>query len=78
VPEAKDQKLIELLGLNIRKHRIKKGFSQEWLSEQVDTSQVQISRIESGITSVSCLTLYKIGKALDVSLDDLFVEVKVS
>jgi len=68
----KDIQLQELLGNNIQRVRNLLGKSQEWLAEEVDTSQVQISRIESGTTNVSSVTLYKISRVLEVKIDNLF------
>jgi|AntRauTorckE5430_2_1112549.scaffolds.fasta_scaffold03685_4 transcriptional regulator with XRE-family HTH domain len=68
----KDIQLQELLGNNIQRVRNSLGKSQEWLAEEVDTSQVQISRIESGTTNVSSVTLYKISRVLEVKIDNLF------
>ena len=65
-------KTISTIAKNIKKHRKKKGLSQDKLSRLADISHATIIKIESGgIQSPTMDTAQKIAKALGVSLDDL-------
>jgi len=59
------------VGTNIRKIRELKGFSQEFMSQQLELSQRQFSRIENDETEVSLSKLERIGKILEVSLTQI-------
>lgn len=60
-----------LLGQNIKKLRIKKGFSQQELAELVNIDQRNMSNIECG-NNFPTKTLMKLANVLDVSLPELF------
>lgn len=62
--------LLLKLGLKIRYERMKKNLSQEDLAELVGLSPTSISSIETGISNLKFLSLYKIAKALDLNLGD--------
>lgn len=51
--------------------------TQKQLSELCDTEKANLSRIESGITNPTILTLLKMSKALQVDLVDFFIQQKV-
>lgn len=59
------------VGTNIRKLRELKGFSQEYMSQQLKLSQRQLSRIENNETDVSLTKLERIGEILEVSLTQI-------
>lgn len=64
-----------ILGQNIRKYRIEKGWSQKQLSDAVDMDRAEISRIENGDRgAMSCTMLKRFAKALGVSMDELMGE----
>ena len=73
----KSEKIFKEIGTNIRNIRITKGLSQFDLSIKVEGNidYTNISRIEQGRTNPTLLTLYRISKALDVPLIELFSEV---
>jgi DNA-binding XRE family transcriptional regulator len=52
----------------------RKWITQEQLAEQINTSQVMISRYVRGETIPSAIILRKIAKALDCSMDDFFYQ----
>jgi ribosome-binding protein aMBF1 (putative translation factor) len=52
----------------IIKERVKRGWSQTELAEAIGSRQPVISRLEQGNGNPSLLTLQKIAKALDLSL----------
>ena len=63
----------ELLALNIKILRKKRGLSQEKLAEAVSLSAQSISDIEGCRTWVSDKTVEKLAKALDVDVFQLFM-----
>ena len=64
-----------ILGQNIRKYRILKGWSQADLSNAVDVDRADISKYENGSKGVmSCSMLRRFAKALGVSMDALMDE----
>ncbi len=58
---------------NIRHYRMKKGWTQSMLADAIDVSHEFIRSLESekGKKSFSAFTVFRISKALGVSLDDL-------
>ncbi len=60
------------VGLNIRKYREKKGWSQEQLAFEADLHRAYIGQIERGEKNIGLINLEKIAKALNVGLNDLF------
>lgn len=59
--------------LALKLARVKKGWSQEKLSKESETSRVTISNIErKGIENIPVYTLRKIAKALDTTVQELF------
>ena len=61
-----------LLAENIKKHRNKRGWSQLYLSEQLDISANFLSEIETAKGWVSPLTLSKLANALEIEVFELF------
>lgn len=69
-PSEKSIKL--LIGQNVKKYRLEKGFSQAVLCYQTDIDISTLSRLERGGLNVTIQTLYKIGAHLDVPLEEFF------
>jgi len=67
----KEKFLIEL-GYRIKQIRSEKKMSQINLADKCDFEKASMSRIESGKTNSTILTLRKISKALDVEISELF------
>ncbi|MCT3945701.1 helix-turn-helix transcriptional regulator [Elizabethkingia anophelis] len=65
--------ILELVGKRIKELRIQKGISQVDLVARMDGNidSTNISRIESGRTNPTLLTLQRIANALEISLKDL-------
>ena len=64
-----------ILGQNIRKYRLKKGWSQKNLSDAVDIDRADISKYENGTRGeMGFKTLKKFAYALSVSVDNLLEE----
>jgi transcriptional regulator with XRE-family HTH domain len=59
------------VGQNIRKHRSKKGLSQEELAFEARLHRAYIGQIERGEKNVGLINLEKIAKALNISVDHL-------
>ena len=59
------------VGLNIRKYREKKGWSQEQLAFEADLHRAYIGQIERGEKNIGLINLEKIAKALNIELDNL-------
>jgi len=66
-----DQKLLANIGHRIRKIRSDKKMTQYELAILCEFEKASMSRIESGKTNATILTLHKISKALNVHLADL-------
>lgn len=63
--------LLTKLGARIKKVRTAKKISQNDLAIICNFEKASMSRIESGKTNVTLLTLQKISNALEVSIIDL-------
>lgn len=66
-----DVKFLAALGDRIKKLRLKKGIRQTELAMLCEFEKASMSRIESGKTNITVITLRKIGKALDVETAEL-------
>lgn len=69
--EEEERYLIKL-GANIKNIRIQKCVSQKDLAHACDFETPNMRRIEAGKTNPTTKTLFKIAKALDVTIIDLF------
>lgn len=66
------EKIKSKIGENLKKYRLKGGFSQESLAVQAGVTIHTISKIEAGATNdPRVLTLEKLVKILNVSVNDL-------
>ncbi len=55
------------VGLNLKKYRLVKGFSQEELAFECGLHRTYVSGVERGVRNPTVLILEKIAKALDIS-----------
>ena len=55
--------------------RIMKGYSQEYMANELDISQNAYSRLEAGKTEITVRRVYQIALVLDISIYELFPEV---
>ena len=62
------------IGKRIKIKRIKKGITQEAVSDIIDITPAHMSNIETGKTKVSLPTLIEIYNALSVSVDMLLCD----
>ena len=61
-----------LLGKKIAEIRVKKGLTQEKLSEMINYSANHIAKLESARTNPSFELLVKVAKAMKINTKDLF------
>ena len=71
-----------LVGEKVRAARIKKGLSQQELSDRLETLAIYIcrgsvSRVEDRLRTVSDIELYGLSKVLDVPVEDFFRDVEL-
>ncbi|MCX6325097.1 MAG: helix-turn-helix transcriptional regulator [Bacteroidia bacterium] len=68
--------LQRVFGKVIKELRLQKKMSQEKLAFDSDIDRTYISDIEKGDRNVSLLIIYRIAKALQISLSDLFKKIE--
>lgn len=66
-----EKELLKKLGLKIKQLRTEKGLSQLDLGDEINVEKSNVSRMESGKFNTKILTLFKVAKALDLSLSEL-------
>lgn len=59
------------IGKNIRRYRIKRGWTQEQLAELADFSTGYVRQLEIGMKTLSLPALYRIAEALGTSAQSL-------
>ena len=64
----------KILGINIKKHRLIKGWEQKELAEATGLGVDSISKIERGKENVGIDNLMIIAEKLDVDIEELFLE----
>jgi transcriptional regulator with XRE-family HTH domain len=67
-----DLKFLAGLGFKIKELRLRREMTQNELAMQCNFEKASMSRIESGKTNVTVLTLRKISKALETPMTDFF------
>ncbi|MDB5282853.1 MAG: transcriptional regulator [Bacteroidota bacterium] len=72
-----DIKFLSSLGSRIREIRKEKSITQTTLAELCEIEKANMSRIESGKTNVTVLTLLKISKALNTPVSDILANMDV-
>jgi DNA-binding XRE family transcriptional regulator len=70
--ELSDEQHVRIFNRNLRSILNRKRITQSELAEATDTSQTMISRYITGECLPNALMLYKIARALNCSIDDLF------
>lgn len=59
------------VGLNIKKYRKKKGWTQEQLAFEAELHRAYIGQIERGEKNIGLVNLERIAKALNIQLKNL-------
>lgn len=67
-----DEEGLRVLAIQIKKIRIREGFSQSQLAFEAGLSLSQIARIETARINPTVSTIFAIARALNVPLVDLF------
>ena len=62
----------KIVGQRIREIRKGKGYSQEELASRADLDRTYMTSVECGRRNISIVNLYKIAKALGVTLEEMF------
>lgn len=60
-----------IVGKNIRKYRLLRGYTKRELAERAKLAHVTIVKYEKGERNASSYSLYKLSRALDVCISDL-------
>lgn len=68
-----DSKFLVALGQRIREIRLNRAMTQHQLARLCNFEKASMSRIESGKTNVTMLTLKKISNALETDIKEFFV-----
>ncbi len=71
-----ENELKMIIGYNVKKYRKQNGLTQKELSKLIRVSTPLLGSLESKniIQGISVYTLYKISKALDVTVDKFFIK----
>ena len=69
--ETSAEEKLKQITTNIKRYRLKKNYKQEYLASRLNFSQNAYSKIESGRTNVSLLTLFKIAEILGITIYEL-------
>ena len=70
-----DRSELKRFGENVRRHRIKKGLSQEGLAGLSGLHRTYIGGVERGERNVSLVNVVRLAKALEVELVELLHDV---
>lgn len=65
-------KILENLGKQLKRIRLEQEMTQEELAEKVNIHPTYVGKLESGKNNVSIKLLFKISRALGVTLGDVF------
>ena len=65
------EKLLVLIGENVRKYRIERGLLPDELAEMAGLSLDEVRMLEQGKGNIEMIVISKVSKALDVSISHL-------
>jgi len=71
----KNKDILKVIGDRIQKARIEKGYTQEYVAEQIDKSIDILRSIENGRSVGSVETLLNICNILEITLDYIFIDL---
>ena len=74
----KREAYLKTIGLNVRKERVKKGFSQMELAYRCGKDQSSINRLERGHVNPTLFYLAEIAAGLEIEINALFDGVDIS
>ncbi len=61
----------DIIGKNIRKFRELKGYSQEYMANEMELTQTSYAKLESNSTKISVERLFTIAKLLETDVADI-------
>ena len=61
----------DIIGKNIRKFRELKGYSQEYMANEMELTQASYAKLESNSTKISVERLFTIAKLLETEVADI-------
>lgn len=73
-----NQEILKKLGSKIKKARIAKGFTQEYVAEHINISTDLLRNIENNRNVGSVSTLLNLCNLLEITMDDLFTDFLVA
>lgn len=62
------------IGRKVKEYRTKKNLTQKELGKKIGVGHTTVSAYEKGTITLNMNTLFAIGEALDIKVDDLFPE----
>ena len=65
-------KILQNFGKQMKAIRKDKGLTQEQLAEKIGIHPTYVGKIENGKSNLSLLMLFKISRAVDVRLSEIF------
>ena len=74
-PESEPAELASLVGERIRKIRKEEGLSLKLFALRCDMNAAYVGHIERGVQNPTLNTLERICKGLDISVEDLFIDM---
>ncbi|AEK23739.1 Uncharacterized HTH-type transcriptional regulator y4wC [Capnocytophaga canimorsus Cc5] len=74
----KNIQFMNKIGFNIRKIREQKGYSQEYLANQLNISQASYARLENQDTKITVDRLFQIAEILKTEVTDFFNASKLN
>ncbi len=67
-----EQTIHKMIGARLRQLRREAGLTTQQLADRVGVTQSQISQVETGRSAASIVTLFKISRALNMTLGEIF------
>ena len=65
-------KILEKLGKRLKEIRLSEGLTQEALAEKVGIHPTYVGKLEAGKSNLSVKLLFKISRALNINLSQIF------
>ena len=66
-----EKEILIQFGRNVKAERVRKGYSQEGLSEIMGVNREYISRIERGLQNMSLVKITVLANYLEANIEDL-------
>jgi transcriptional regulator with XRE-family HTH domain len=76
MPLVEPDELLREVGNTIRRLRAARGFSQEAFAQEAKLDRAYMGGVERGQRNVGVVNLYRIARALNMSLSELFAEME--